>query len=133
MKNVKFCLIGRVFPTKVWNRIEELRFEILGNFRNTGGPPLVRSQLVRIPLVRIFKKLSWNSTCTIFHQSPPLVRIQLIRNSMLHIQFVHFSAFGHLLFEKTTKPISCQSIIKPWLCSSVYSNKGKALIFLHLL
>ena len=24
---------------------------------STGGPPLVRSQLVRIPLVRIFKKL----------------------------------------------------------------------------
>ena len=24
----------------------------------TGGPPVVRSQLVRIPLVRIFKKLS---------------------------------------------------------------------------
>ena len=45
----------------------------------TGGPPLVRSQLVRIPLVRIFKKLSWNSTCTILHKKNPLVRIQLIR------------------------------------------------------
>ena len=44
-----------------------------------GGPPLVRSQLVRISLVRIFKKLSWNSTCTILYPNPPVVRIQLTR------------------------------------------------------
>ena len=49
------------------------------NDHGTGGPPLVRSQLVRIPLVRIFKKLPRNSTCTILDPSPPLVRIQLTR------------------------------------------------------
>ena len=39
--------------------------------QSTGCPPLVRSPLVRIPLVGIFKKPSWNSTFTVFHQSPP--------------------------------------------------------------
>ena len=66
-------------------------FHLHGNMMwHTWGPPLVRSQLVRFPLVRTFKKVSkfqlvrfWTksptytvSSNTIFHQNPPLVRFQ---------------------------------------------------------
>ena len=57
-------------------------FHLHGNMMwHTGGPPLVWSQLVQIPLVvRIFKKLSLNTTCTILHQCPPIVQIKLVRH-----------------------------------------------------
>ena len=65
-------------------------FHLHGNMMwHTGGPPIVRSQLVRIPRVRIFKKLSLNSTCTSLHQCPQLVQIKLVRYWYSHQRYTH--------------------------------------------
>ena len=83
--------IPRTVPALFWRKYLKKgstslnAFHLHGNMMwHTGGPPIVRSQLVRIPLVRIFKKLSLNSTCTILHQCPPLVQIKLVQYWISH-------------------------------------------------